>query len=171
MDAATVAHVLAKSLPEFAEPPAEELQVTPSHDTEWHQVYFVSNGRSKVVVSVPSWSGTELLSKTLAETALAGLGPNHIATLNHDGHVLLVNEFLEDGTLQSDDLNADILEQLGSLYARLHKVNTSWFEPVREKLVQEGVFTSSESDWAFCLWVLPRFLRYSAGLGIFSASN
>ena len=155
MDAATVTRVLAEELPVFKDSSAK-LHVTANHDTEWHQVYFVGDGQNTVVVSIPSWIGTELRSKTLAEEALAGLGPCHIATLRHGDHVLLVNEFFEGGTLKPSELNANVLAKLGALYGQLHKAKVGWFEPVREALLQDGVLSSCESNWAFCLWVLPR---------------
>ena len=157
MDVASIADVLAKNVPLFADSPGE-LHLTPSHETEWHQVYFADDGRHKVVVSIPSWSGTDLYSKTLAEEALSGLGPRHIATLVHGSNILLVNEFFDGGTLKTEDLTSDTLARVGSLYARLHKADVSWFQPVCDKLAADGVLAKSESDWAFCLWVFPRLL-------------
>ena len=157
MDVASIADVLAKNVPFFADS-LGELHLTPSHETEWHQVYFADDGRHKVVVSIPSWSGTDLYSKTLAEEALSGLGPHHIGTLVHGSHILLVNEFFDGGTLKTEDLTSETLAMVGSLYARLHKADVSWFQPVCEKLLADGVLAKHESDWAFCLWVLPRLL-------------
>ena len=164
MDGEAVARFLAEHLPLFSGSEGS-MQATPSHDTEWHRVYFVGDGQAKVVVSIPSWFGTEVLSKTLAEEALAGLGPRHLATLRCEDQVLLVNEFFEGGTLKPADLNADVLAKVGSLYAQLHQVDIAWFDPVRQKLLEEQVLSSSDCNWAFCLWVLPRFLRISAARG------
>ena len=47
----------------------------------------------------------------------------------------------------------------GRLYARLHRTDVSWFDPVRQQLVKTQTLTAVDGDWAFCLWVLPRLQR------------
>lgn len=59
----------------------------------WVFLIQVDDGKQRVAVSIPSWTGTELLSKVSAEEALgeAGVGPAHLATIN-----------LEDGKASPD---------------------------------------------------------------------
>ncbi|CAK9101058.1 APH domain-containing protein [Durusdinium trenchii] len=134
------------------------LCVTNCTDTEWHQMYVVDDGHMKVVVSIPSWTGLELRSKILASECLGQtVGPRHLATLEGEGgRRLLVNEFLEGGTLNVPDLTAKVLRDVGQLYAQLHRTDTSWFDPVREELARSGDLHIEGCDWTFCLWVLPR---------------
>ena len=53
MDASDVANLL-RDLPCFA---GRELCVTSCSETEWHQIYMVDDGDTKVVASIPSWQG------------------------------------------------------------------------------------------------------------------
>ncbi|CAK9101013.1 APH domain-containing protein [Durusdinium trenchii] len=121
-------------------------------------MYVVDDGHMKVVVSIPSWTGLELRSKILASECLGQtVGPRHLATLEGEGgRRLLVNEFLEGGTLNVPDLTAKVLRDVGQLYAQLHRTDTSWFDPVREELARSGDLHIEGCDWTFCLWVLPR---------------
>ncbi|CAJ1398136.1 unnamed protein product [Effrenium voratum] len=160
MDASALAQLLQQSLPCYLES-GHQLQVTASQDTEWHHVYFVDDGKQRVAVSIPSWTGTELLTKVSAEEALgeAGVGPAHLATINlEDGKVVLVNEFLEGGTLSADELSPAVLFQVGQLYGKLHSSSTTWFEPLSQRLVEEGTLELSDGSWA-AVWNLWRFFR------------
>lgn len=47
----------------------------------------------------------------------------------------------------------------GRLYAKLHRVDTAWFQPITQQLIDGGELTHEESDWACCLWLLRRLLR------------
>eukprot|EP00435_Cladocopium_sp_Y103_P054673 s391_g17.t2 len=136
-----------------------ELQVTSCNETEWHQIFIVRNGKSKVVASIPSWRGLDLESKILASEALGAvdqLGPKHVATHRSGEMIVLVDEFLEGGTLSIDDLTPTTLQDVGRLYARLHRSDVAWFEPIRQRLMESQLLTAAECDWAGCLWLLPR---------------
>jgi len=47
----------------------------------------------------------------------------------------------------------------GRLYARLHRSDVGWFNPIRQQLMESQLLTAAECDWAGCLWLLPRLQR------------
>ena len=143
------------------------IDVRSSTNTEWHKVFFMSynaaSGLSlrhhRLVVTIPSWRGAALGNKYRAAVHMANttLGPDVLgpADLTLDGAPVHVTEWLPGGELNASEL-VESLEELGTLYARLHGSGHEWFEPSRAQLCAEGWLVPQEraASWASCLWIL-----------------
>eukprot|EP00928_Gymnodinium_smaydae_P075715 TRINITY_DN58734_c0_g1_i1.p1 TRINITY_DN58734_c0_g1~~TRINITY_DN58734_c0_g1_i1.p1 ORF type:complete len:374 (+),score=49.29 TRINITY_DN58734_c0_g1_i1:47-1168(+) len=138
-----------------------EVTIEASPDTEWHEVFVVTVGATRVLVNIPSWTGSFLQNKLQVSRIVAdsGLGPGILAVVPHAGKYVVVNEFLNGGTLKPDELDIQVTRDVGCLYAQFHSISTEWFEPIGAQLVKEGVLPDGGVSWASCHWILQWLMR------------
>ena len=141
----------------------EAISVSSSSNTEWHKVFFVTceGGlqHRKLVVTLPSWRGAALNNKERAALHLAStkIGPQVLgpSNLTLDGAPVHVAEWLPGGELDGGGL-VEAMQELGTLYARLHGSGHDWFEASSAALQAEGLLApgAQNASWASCVWIL-----------------